>query len=160
MSGLDIADLYQRYAPVLYRRCLLLLGNHADAEDALQEVFIAAQRGAGSFRGQASPLTWLYRICTNHCLNTLRGRARRHAASERHGQHLCDHPPAAALSAEDAALVRQLLPQLDEQTAQAAVLYFVDGLNQDEAATALGISAPTLRRRLESFIERARRRAS
>jgi RNA polymerase sigma-70 factor (TIGR02960 family) len=48
-----------------------------DAEDALQETLLAAWQGIGGFEGRASVRTWLYRIATSRCLNTLRSAKRR-----------------------------------------------------------------------------------
>jgi RNA polymerase sigma-70 factor (ECF subfamily) len=58
-----------------------MLGSFQDAEDALQDTLLAAWQGLGGFEGRASIRTWLYRIATNRCLNTLRS-ARRRTAKE------------------------------------------------------------------------------
>jgi RNA polymerase sigma-70 factor (TIGR02960 family) len=65
-----------------YRReievhCYRILGSVQDAEDMVQETFLAAWRGLEGFEGRASVRTWLYRIATNRCLNALRDAARR-----------------------------------------------------------------------------------
>jgi RNA polymerase sigma-70 factor (TIGR02960 family) len=59
--------------------CYRMLGSFQDAEDALQETLVAAWRGIAGFEGRASIRTWLYRIATNRCLNTLRSAGRRPA---------------------------------------------------------------------------------
>jgi RNA polymerase sigma-70 factor (ECF subfamily) len=56
-----------------------MLGSLQDAEDALQETLLAAWQGLGDFEGRASIRTWLYRIATNRCLNSLRSASRRPA---------------------------------------------------------------------------------
>jgi RNA polymerase sigma-70 factor (ECF subfamily) len=56
-----------------------MLGSLQDAEDTLQETLLAAWQGFGRFEGRASLRTWLYRIATNRCLNTLRSASRRPA---------------------------------------------------------------------------------
>ncbi|WP_250035401.1 RNA polymerase subunit sigma-70 [Paractinoplanes maris] len=61
----------------LLLHCYRMLGSLTEAEDALQETMLAAWRGLGGFEGRASLRTWLYRIATNRCLNTLRDNARR-----------------------------------------------------------------------------------
>jgi RNA polymerase sigma-70 factor (ECF subfamily) len=67
-------DPYQHELQV---HCYRILGSAQDAEDALQETLLAAWRGLGSFERRASIRTWLYRIATNRCLNTLRASSRR-----------------------------------------------------------------------------------
>jgi RNA polymerase sigma-70 factor (TIGR02960 family) len=57
--------------------CYRILGSLHDAEDALQDTLLAAWRGLNSFEGRASIRTWLYRIATSRCLNTLRAVRRR-----------------------------------------------------------------------------------
>jgi RNA polymerase sigma-70 factor (ECF subfamily) len=56
-----------------------MLGSFQDAEDALQDTLLAAWQGIGGYEGRASFRTWLYRIATNRCLNTLRSAKRRPA---------------------------------------------------------------------------------
>jgi RNA polymerase sigma-70 factor (TIGR02960 family) len=59
-----------------------MLGSLTDADDALQETLIAAWQALPGFRELSSVRTWLYRIATNRCLNTLRGAQRRPAAPQ------------------------------------------------------------------------------
>jgi len=74
-------ELYRRNTPRLYRLLLRLLGNDVrDAEDAVQETFLRAWRAIERFDGRSRLSTWLYRVCVNVCLNTLRRRRRVDAA--------------------------------------------------------------------------------
>jgi len=57
--------------------CYRILGSLQDAEDALQEIMLAAWQGLAGFEERASVRTWLYRIATNRCLNALRAGSRR-----------------------------------------------------------------------------------
>jgi RNA polymerase sigma-70 factor (TIGR02960 family) len=59
--------------------CYRMLGSFQDAEDAIQDTMLAAWRGLEQFDGRASLRTWLYRIATNRCLDTLRSARRRPA---------------------------------------------------------------------------------
>ncbi len=59
--------------------CYRILGSSQDAEDAVQETFLAAWQGIAGFEARASVRTWLYRIATNRCLDALRSARRRPA---------------------------------------------------------------------------------
>lgn len=71
------ADLVAPYRRELHVHCYRALGSLQDAEDALQEILLAAWRGLAGFESRSSLRTWLYRIATNHCLNVMRSAGRR-----------------------------------------------------------------------------------
>lgn len=75
----DFDDLVHRYRRELHVHCYRMLGSFAEAEDHVQEVLLRAWRSREQFQGRSSPRTWLYRIATNACLDTLRRDARRAA---------------------------------------------------------------------------------
>lgn len=148
----QIAALFDQHGPKVYRRALRLLGNPADAEEATQEIFIRAFRGAGGFRQQSQVTTWLYQITTHYCLNLIRDRSRRAALHEEHvaprGEGLSGSEPARA---DDLVLLQRLLARADERQATAAVYVFLDGMSHEEAASVLGTSKRTVGNLLERF---------
>jgi RNA polymerase sigma-70 factor (ECF subfamily) len=73
----DFDDLVRRYRRELHVYCYRMLGSFDEAEDHVQEVFLRAWRSRDRFEGRSSPRTWLYRVATNACLDTLRRDARR-----------------------------------------------------------------------------------
>ena len=73
----DFDNLVRRYRRELHVYCYRMLGSFDEAEDHVQEVFLRAWRARDRFEGQSSPRSWLYRIATNACLDTLRRDARR-----------------------------------------------------------------------------------
>jgi RNA polymerase sigma-70 factor (ECF subfamily) len=73
----DFDDLVQQYRRELHVHCYRMLGSFDEAEDHVQEVLLRAWRSRESFEGRSSPRTWLYRVATNACLDTLRRDARR-----------------------------------------------------------------------------------
>jgi RNA polymerase sigma-70 factor (TIGR02960 family) len=70
----ELTDPHRRE---LQLHCYRILGSVQDAEDMVQETFLAAWRGLERFEGRASVRSWLYRIATNRCLNSLRALSRR-----------------------------------------------------------------------------------
>src|SRR6478672_12770098 len=69
-----LTDPYRRELQV---HCYRILGSTQDAEDLVQETLLAAWRGLEQFSERASIRTWLYRIATNRCIDSLRASARR-----------------------------------------------------------------------------------
>ena len=70
-------ELYRQHAGRLFNLTMRMVGTPQEAEDVLQEVFLHAYRKLGSFRGDSSLGTWLYRLGMNQCLDHLRGRQTR-----------------------------------------------------------------------------------
>jgi len=69
--------LVNRHHRELEAHCYRILGSAQDAEEAVQDSFLAAWHGMGSFEARASVRTWLFRIATNRCLDALRAARRR-----------------------------------------------------------------------------------
>lgn len=67
-------DAYERHGRRLYNTAFRILGNRSDAEDALQESFLAAFRNRDGFEGRAAIGTWLHRIVVNRSINLMRSR--------------------------------------------------------------------------------------
>ena len=77
-DGEAFQELTEPYRRELQVHCYRMLGSFQDAEDVLQDTLLAAWRGLGGFNEErASMRTWLYKIATNRCLNTLRSARRR-----------------------------------------------------------------------------------
>src|SRR5438270_13277932 len=74
-------ELFRRYRLVAYRVAYRLLGNEADALDAVQEAFVKALTHLPGFEGRSSFKTWLLRVVSNAALDLGRQRGRREALS-------------------------------------------------------------------------------
>jgi RNA polymerase sigma-70 factor (ECF subfamily) len=150
-SRAALRDLYSKYGGSVFGRCSYLLKDRSKAEDAMQDVFAKALTHLAEFRSEASPLTWLMKIATHHCLNVLRAeRAPWHQRFRRHEQARGEGHGGPQLF-EDREAVRHLLSRCDLETQAAAVHYYVDEMTLEEIAKLLGRSVPTIRKRLESF---------
>lgn len=152
----ELTALYDRYAHIVYRRCVSILANEEDARDAVQETFARVIRHHDEFRGQSSPLTWMYRISTNYCLNQLRnGAGRRDKLA-----HQAHELPGAMSESGGVPLDRErvlaLLDACDEETRACVVHTYFDECTRQEVAELVGISVPTVRKRIEEFLARAR----
>ncbi len=78
-DDIDIAALFETEKERLFALALRITGRHDEAEDALQDAWLAALRARSSFRGEARPETWLYRIVLRSAI-AARSRRRRSAA--------------------------------------------------------------------------------
>jgi len=140
-------ELYRTHAGRLYSVALRLVGNPADAEDLLQEIFLAAHRKLDTFRGESSLGTWLYRLATNLCLDHLRSRTGR----SRHVTDSIDDEPGlfdvATSSLAEQTVTRmdleRALARLPEGCRSAFVLHDVEGLEHREVAEILGVAEGT-----------------
>src|SRR5262245_17646057 len=140
----EIAELYTRYGATVQSRCRYLLRNEEAARDAMQEVFVKVMRSIDTFRSESSPLTWILRITTNHCLNVIAAdRAQWHERFKRYAEHGEEARLAMKAEPERAKMVRDLLARVDPETQQVAVHYWVDEMTQEEIAEALQRSLPT-----------------
>ena len=140
-------QLYRAHAGRLYTLIVRMVASAETAEDLLQEVFMNAYRKVGSFRGDSSLGTWLYRMAVNHCLDFLRGR---HGKMAKATDSLEDDGVAEPVAA--APLIASAISRLDLERAIAQlpdgcrttfVLHDVEGFEHREIAQLLGISEGT-----------------
>lgn len=148
--------LFRRYRSVAYRVAHRLLGNEADALDAVQDGFVNALAHLDRFGGRSTFKTWLLRVVCNaaHDVGRRRKRAERFpqapaaAAPDRFG---ADDRPAADSGLERADLRRAIdaaLARLPAAQRETFVLHVEGGLAYREVADALGISIGTVMSRL------------
>ncbi len=76
-DGNAFGQLVEPYRRELQVHCYRFLGSVQDAEDALQDTLLSAWQGLAGFEGRASVRTWLYRVATSRCLDSLRSARRR-----------------------------------------------------------------------------------
>jgi RNA polymerase sigma-70 factor (ECF subfamily) len=140
-------ELYRAHSGKLYGLIFRMVGNAADAEDLLQEVFLSAHRKLDGFRGDSALGTWLYRLATNSCLDYLRSRA---AKTGQLTDAIDDEPVLADAGTRSIAEqtvakmdLERALAQLPAGCRAAFLLHDVQGLEHSEVADALGIAEGT-----------------
>lgn len=69
-----VKELFEEYGDAVYRYARFTLGNQAEAEDAVQDIFLNIFRGWSRFEHRSSAKTWLWKIASNHIKRTLRDR--------------------------------------------------------------------------------------
>ncbi len=147
----QLRELYTRYGASVFGRCAYILKDRSKAEDAMQDVFAKVLTHYAGFRSESSPLTWLIKIATHHCLNILRAdRAAWHERFERETRARNTSDPGPQVF-EMRELVAKMLSLVDQETQAVAIHYHVDEMTLEEVAALLGRSVPTVRKRLGEF---------
>ena len=138
---------YRKYGPMVFRRCMQMLGNEDEALDAMQDVFVQVLRRESDLTDRA-PSSLLYRIATNVCLNRIRSRGRR---PETPDQDLLERIAAAedpAARREARSLLGRLFGGERESSRAIAVMHLLDGMTLSEVAAEVGMSVSGVRKRL------------
>jgi RNA polymerase sigma-70 factor (ECF subfamily) len=147
---MEIEALYQRYGPMVMRRCRQLLQDEDEALDVTQDVFVQLLRNRHRLKVDY-PSSLLYRIATNLCLNRIRDRRRQ---PETPGDDFLDRV-ATLDDTEERVAARSVLDRLfgrhPESTRAIAVLHYVDGMSLEETANEIGMSVSGVRKRLRSL---------
>jgi RNA polymerase sigma-70 factor (ECF subfamily) len=158
--------LVESYQSLVLNTCYRILGNRQDAEDVAQDVFVKVFEKAASFRGEASPSTWMYRIAVNLSLNfrrkqklnryldilTLSDSTRRNPAAALETPDR-DRPDRRLEQQEQSRILKEALDALPEKQRVAMVLHKFEGLSYREIADVLETSLSSV----ESLIHRAKR---
>jgi RNA polymerase sigma-70 factor, ECF subfamily len=155
-SGLgndELAGIYAMFGHLVLRRCQRILRDDALAEDAMQEVFVRLWRYCDSFRAAESKVCWLYRVAERCCFDRLAQRRRRAEVALEGELQLSDDGQTGSLEQWD--LIAQVLNTFDDNLKQIAVLYFLDGLTQEEIAEETRCSRGTVVKRLTLLRKRA-----
>ena len=158
--------LMRRHNQLLYRLARSILKDDAEAEDAVQEAYIAAYRNIAAFRGGAKLSTWLARIVINESYMRLRKRKRRAAIvvpleaadgagtgrepsleEEAMAGEMAERPEAAAMRAELRRLLERRIDALPEQFRVVFILRDVEELSVEETAECLDVPPATVRTR-------------
>lgn len=153
----EISELYDRYAHVLFLRARSILGNDEEAQDAVQDTFAKVIHHWEGFRQDSSPLTWMYKISTNLCLNRVRNRKGRAAKHDANREDIVGDDATWMRPPGEAERIRALLADMDEETQKVVLHIYFDDMTREETAQLVGLSVPTVRKRLNTFLKHARR---
>lgn len=155
-----LRHLMRRHNQTLYRTARSILKDDAEAEDAVQEAYLRAYRGMGSFRGDAKLSTWLVRIVVNEAIGRVRKRNRTAEIIRMDGDMDLDHsadvytddrapeqPERAAMRGEARQLLEKSIDALPDAFRTVFLLRAVEEMTVEEVAAALDIPEATVRTR-------------
>ena len=169
-SETDFQEIYATFQPKILRFIARMVGED-EAEDLTQEVFIKIGSALGTFRGEASLSTWIYRIATNTALDKLRNPSFQRTTSNSPEQQSSSHEPEIAdknvWTGEKTPLVEHqifrkemndciqgFIENLPEDYRTVLILNEFEGLKNKEIAEILEISLAAVKIRLHRARER------
>ena len=145
-SGIDVEGLYERYGPMVLRRCRRLLRDEQEALDVAQDVFVRLLERRDRLSDR-HPSSLLFRIATNLCLNRIRD-SRKHLRVP--GDEILE-----TLARRDdldaPLLLDRLFGRHPESTRTMAVMHWLDGMTFEQVARDCGMSVSGVRKRLRAL---------
>jgi len=156
-------ELVRTYSASFFHVAYRMLGDTAEASDAVQEIFLKVFRNIGGFKGEAALKTWIFKIAFSEILNRLRWWKRRYRyATTSLDEHpngngtapglnvasLGPSPEEVLQSKEQENAIQQALGKLSRDHRSIIVLRDIEGFSYNEIADVLGVSVGTVKSRL------------
>lgn len=148
-------ELIRQYEKKVYTLCFRMCGNSEDAEEAAQDAFLALWRGIDRFRQESSLSTWIYRLATNTCIDTLRRRKKQSGSVSLDDEELfvdavdtSPQPQETVEHRETQKLLQEGLSALPEEYRKVLILREIEGLSYTEIAESASIELGTVKSRI------------
>lgn len=161
---MNFKETYDTYNKISYNLALNYLQNKEDAEEVVQDVFVAIHRSLDKFEHQSTLSTWIYRITINKCYDFIKAkkRVKRFAFIQsifgdngyeiKHDKSDFNHPGVLLEQKEALENIFIAINKLAENQKMALILHKIEHLPQAQIAEIMGISAKAV----ESLIQRAK----
>lgn len=137
----DIESVIHKYGNMLFRLCLVILGNASDAEDVIQETMIKYMQKAPDFKNSEHQKAWLIKVSTNQCKDVLRFK-RKH-------QMIDIEQVKEFVKEESDSDIIDALMTLPEKYKVVLILYYVEGYSTKEIAEIIGKTSSAVKMRLQ-----------
>jgi RNA polymerase sigma-70 factor, ECF subfamily len=147
--------LYEKFGPMVLRRCRYILKDEEKALDAMQDVFVRILERKNRLDGVCSSL--FYTVATSVCLNKIRSdKIRRGPQIDNLLDAIADNNTAFHEEVTDASmLLENIFTDTKDDTRTMAVLHYVDGLTLEETANEMKMSVSGVRKRLSVLRKKA-----
>ena len=147
----DFSELYQKYAPMVLRRCRAILKDEEKALDAMQDVFLRLMENKQSIKNACASL--FYVTATRVCLNKIKAdKIRSGPDFETIAQTMADDFSERDIQKAEAAIIlERIFESRDKKDLLIATLHFVDGLTLEDTAEQLGMSVSGVRKRIRAL---------
>ncbi len=164
VNALGFERIYRQYNQRVYRLCLRMVGNTAEAEDLAQEAFLHLYRKIHTYRGESAFYTWLYRLVVNVVLMRFRRKALIQTPLEEDQVHegsgtirTCISPHANSyVTLFDRVNLRRAINQLPPGFRSEIILHDIEGYEHREIAELLGRTVGTSKSQLHKARGRLR----
>ncbi len=140
LTGDCAREAVENYGDMLYRICLVMLKNSADAEDAVQETFITYIQKSPVFESESHKKAWLITVANNKCRDMLRYRMRHQTERE-------EALSTFAVESSDSGIIEALM-ELPEKYRIVLILHYVEGYKVNEISDIVSSSASAIKMRL------------
>jgi RNA polymerase sigma-70 factor (ECF subfamily) len=148
-------DLYRAHSGALYAHCTSMLGSAAQARDAVHDTFERVMRArARELFDESRVVAYLYRTATNVCLDMLRHQT----VWRRLAPEFCARAERAERSDPshlERDYARQLLSRIGPLTATVGLMHLIEGMNQQEIASEVGLSRRSIFNHLRKLEQHA-----
>ena len=136
----NVREAVNKYGDILYRLCLVMLKNTADAEDAVQDTFIKYMLSSPSFNDDEHKKAWLITVASNKCRDILRFRKRHVSESEDLLLNYADKTESTG--------ILEALAEIPEKFRIVMTLHYVEGYKVNEIAKIIGKTSSAVKMRL------------
>ncbi|QJD98424.1 sigma-70 family RNA polymerase sigma factor [Mucilaginibacter robiniae] len=142
-------EIYNRYAPQIFRVCMGYTNDAEQAKDLVQETFISVWKNLSNFRNQSQISTWIFRIATNNCLRAMEVAKRMPSAELPFNlAEVREESPEEKLN-----FLYQCIAELEE-TERIIISLVLEDLPQAEIATIVGLSNVNVRVKVHRIKEK------
>lgn len=139
----------------MYTYCYYILKNHAETEDAVQEIFIRAYENLHQYKRQVSFSAWLYKMAYHHLINIKKKQSRFLNLI----QHYKEQQPVIQISQHES-VVYELLTYLTAEERHILLLKAVEQYTFDEISDIMGLKSATVRKKYERLRQKLMERIS
>jgi RNA polymerase sigma-70 factor (ECF subfamily) len=155
--AIDVAAWYEKYGPMVIRRCRHILKDEEDALDAVHDVFVNVIQDTLRLHDRF-PSSLLYTMATNVCLNRLRKKKWETKTDFTHEESLLLSNDQGFDQVDAELLLEDILKDESDMNRAICFMYHVDGMTLKEIGEAVDLSVSGVLKRLEAFKSRARRK--
>lgn len=139
-TALGIEKAIEMHSDMLFRVCLIMLGNESDAEDAVQETFLKYLEKSPEFNDSEHEKAWLIKVANNKCKDIIRYRKK--------SVHICTDSVNDSYETEVDSL-SEILMKIPEKFRMVLTLYYIEDYKVNEIAVLIGKTPSAVKMRLK-----------